>query len=84
MIYNPNCPIDYETDTVIQKSLRTELNNDVTLITIAHRLQTIMDSDKIVSQTNLGLQSLKLISLSHRWSWTQGTLYVAVENSNVS
>ncbi|KLO19974.1 P-loop containing nucleoside triphosphate hydrolase protein [Schizopora paradoxa] len=40
--------IDYETDTVIQKSLRTELNNDVTLITIAHRLQTIMDSDKIM------------------------------------
>ena len=25
------------------------MNNDVTLITIAHRLQTIMDSDKIVS-----------------------------------
>lgn len=40
--------IDYETDTVIQKSLRTELGNDVTLITIAHRLQTIMDSDKIM------------------------------------
>jgi ABC-type transport system involved in Fe-S cluster assembly fused permease/ATPase subunit len=44
-----NLPADYETDSVIQESLRTELRKDVTVITIAHRLQTIMDSDKIVS-----------------------------------
>lgn len=41
--------IDYETDGVIQNSLRTNLGSDVTLFTIAHRLQTIMDADKIVS-----------------------------------
>ncbi|KAI0703637.1 hypothetical protein BC835DRAFT_1262769 [Cytidiella melzeri] len=40
--------IDYETDAVIQESLRHELKNDVTVITVAHRLQTIMDSDKIM------------------------------------
>ncbi|PSR71469.1 hypothetical protein PHLCEN_2v12736, partial [Hermanssonia centrifuga] len=40
--------IDYETDSIIQTSLRTELGSDVTVITIAHRLQTIMDSDKIM------------------------------------
>ncbi|TDL13954.1 hypothetical protein BD410DRAFT_757430 [Rickenella mellea] len=40
--------IDYETDTIIQKSLREELKGDVTLITVAHRLQTIMDADKIL------------------------------------
>lgn len=40
--------IDYKTDTVIQTSLRNELGGDVTLITVAHRLQTIMDADKIV------------------------------------
>ena len=40
---------DYETDTIIQTSLRTELGKDVTLLTVAHRLQTIMDADKIVS-----------------------------------
>jgi ABC-type multidrug transport system fused ATPase/permease subunit len=40
--------IDYETDAVIQASLRTELKRDVTVITVAHRLQTVMDSDKIV------------------------------------
>lgn len=39
---------DYETDSIIQTSLRTELGKDVTLLTVAHRLQTIMDSDKIV------------------------------------
>ncbi|KAI0711030.1 hypothetical protein C8T65DRAFT_739602 [Cerioporus squamosus] len=40
--------IDYETDEIIQKSLREELGKDVTLLTIAHRLQTIMDADKIL------------------------------------
>lgn len=39
---------DYETDAVIQESLRHELKSDVTVITVAHRLQTIMDSDKVV------------------------------------
>jgi ABC-type multidrug transport system fused ATPase/permease subunit len=39
--------IDYETDQVIQNSIRKELK-DVTVITIAHRLKSVMDSDKIV------------------------------------
>ncbi|KAJ3720770.1 P-loop containing nucleoside triphosphate hydrolase protein, partial [Lentinula guzmanii] len=40
--------IDYKTDAIIQSSLRHELKGDVTLITVAHRLQTIMDADKIM------------------------------------
>jgi hypothetical protein len=40
--------IDYETDRVTQESLRRALAGDVTVITIAHRLQTIMDSSRIV------------------------------------
>ncbi|KAJ7078086.1 hypothetical protein C8R44DRAFT_992812 [Mycena epipterygia] len=40
--------IDFKTDTVIQSSLRNELKPDVTVITVAHRLQTILDSDKIM------------------------------------
>jgi len=40
--------IDHKTDAVIQSSLRHELGNDVTVITVAHRLQTIMDADKIM------------------------------------
>ena len=55
---------DYETDEVIQKSLREELGNDVTLLTIAHRLQTIMDADKIVSTTSLTATSGNLTCTS--------------------
>ncbi|KAJ6535453.1 P-loop containing nucleoside triphosphate hydrolase protein [Mycena capillaripes] len=40
--------VDYKTDAIIQQTLRTELKSDMTLITIAHRLQTIMDADKIL------------------------------------
>ena len=40
--------VDHETDAVIQASLRKEFRCDVTVITVAHRLQTIMDSDKVV------------------------------------
>ncbi|KAJ6504576.1 P-loop containing nucleoside triphosphate hydrolase protein [Mycena vitilis] len=39
---------DYTTDSIIQNSLRQELGGDVSLITVAHRLQTIMDADKIM------------------------------------
>ncbi|KAL5499199.1 hypothetical protein ACEPAH_1717 [Sanghuangporus vaninii] len=40
--------IDYDTDALIQKTLRTEFEKDTTLLTIAHRLQTIVDYDKIM------------------------------------
>ncbi|KAI9434174.1 hypothetical protein H4582DRAFT_2177883 [Lactarius indigo] len=40
--------IDHKTDAIIQTSLRTELKGDVTLITVAHRLQTIIDADKVM------------------------------------
>ncbi|KDR82358.1 hypothetical protein GALMADRAFT_237629 [Galerina marginata CBS 339.88] len=44
--------IDYKTDAVIQNTLRNELGNDVTIITVAHRLQTIMDADQIMVLDN--------------------------------
>lgn len=62
-----NMSIDFATDSVIQSSLRNELGGDVTLITIAHRLQTIMDSDKIVSIRNCDAMFHFLIYLS---SWS--------------
>ncbi|KAJ3513917.1 hypothetical protein NLJ89_g2683 [Agrocybe chaxingu] len=40
--------IDYKTDSIIQRTLRNELNKNATVITIAHRLQTIMDADRIM------------------------------------
>lgn len=39
--------IDYETDAKIQKTIRSELN-DTTILTIAHRLRSIIDYDQIL------------------------------------
>ncbi|TFK33331.1 hypothetical protein BDQ12DRAFT_700806 [Crucibulum laeve] len=39
---------DHATDAVIQSSLRTKLDRDVTILTVAHRLHTIMDADRIM------------------------------------
>ncbi|PPQ77073.1 hypothetical protein CVT25_014886, partial [Psilocybe cyanescens] len=44
--------IDYKTDAVIQNTLRSRLDAGVTVITVAHRLQTIMDADKIMVLEN--------------------------------
>ncbi|KAK9475108.1 P-loop containing nucleoside triphosphate hydrolase protein [Dipodascopsis tothii] len=39
--------VDFETDHIIQETIRTEFK-DRTILTIAHRLNTIIDSDRIV------------------------------------
>ncbi|KAG8926193.1 hypothetical protein FRC00_003145, partial [Tulasnella sp. 408] len=39
--------VDYKTDAAIQEAIGTEFN-DMTLIIVAHRLQTIMTADKIL------------------------------------
>ncbi|KAJ4001710.1 P-loop containing nucleoside triphosphate hydrolase protein [Lentinula boryana] len=39
---------DHRTDSIIQETLRHELGGDVTLITVAHRLATVMDYDRIM------------------------------------
>lgn len=42
--------VDLETDSLIQKTIRQEFS-DCTIITIAHRLNTILDSDRLVEFT---------------------------------
>ncbi|KAJ7642249.1 multidrug resistance-associated ABC transporter [Roridomyces roridus] len=39
---------DYKTDAIIQKTLRTEVSKDTTLLIIAHRLQLVLDSGRLV------------------------------------
>lgn len=45
--------VDMETDDLIQQTIRTEFA-DCTVLTIAHRLNTVLDYDKLV----IGLESL--------------------------
>ncbi|KIK70420.1 hypothetical protein GYMLUDRAFT_234888 [Collybiopsis luxurians FD-317 M1] len=44
--------IDHKMDEAIQKSLRSELSKDVTVIAVAHRLRTIMDADRVMVLEN--------------------------------
>jgi len=40
--------VDVETDALLQTTLRSPLFSKRTIITIAHRINTILDSDRIV------------------------------------
>jgi ATP-binding cassette subfamily C (CFTR/MRP) protein 1 len=40
--------VDVETDALLQETLRSDLFSDRTIITIAHRINTIIDCDRIV------------------------------------
>lgn len=40
--------MDVETDALLQATLRSSMFSDRTIITIAHRINTILDSDRII------------------------------------
>ena len=40
--------VDVETDAMLQHTLRTSLFSYRTIITVAHRINTILDSDRVV------------------------------------
>lgn len=40
--------VDVETDAMLQATLRSNMFHDRTIVTIAHRINTILDSDRIV------------------------------------
>lgn len=40
--------VDIQTDAMVQRTLRSPLFANRTIITVAHRLNTILDSDRVV------------------------------------
>lgn len=53
--------VDPETDALLQKTIRTRFKNS-TVITIAHRLNTILDSDKVMVMENGHLAEFDSVS----------------------
>ncbi|KAJ8920723.1 hypothetical protein NQ315_004862 [Exocentrus adspersus] len=59
--------VDQETDRLIQNLLRRKFN-DCTVLTIAHRLRTVMDSDKVIVMDNGSI-----VEFDHPYNLLQNT-----------
>jgi len=67
------CRLDHKTDAIIQKTLQNELPADVTVLTVAHRLHTIMNADRVVSGLHAVRQHISN-SFDIRWCLNQVAL----------
>ena len=63
--------VDLETDDLIQKTIRTEFA-DCTILTIAHRLNTIMDYTRFVMLSTLLIVSQNFVLCGRKSHVTQG------------
>ena len=54
--------MDIETDSLLQKTIRSEFKQATTL-TIAHRINTILDSDMILGRSLIIYESYKCLKL---------------------
>lgn len=60
--------VDLETDDLIQKTIRNDFS-DCTIITIAHRLNTVMDYDRLDIE-KLGCIGLGTNGASYAWPYS--------------
>merc|ERR1711957_544227 len=67
--------IDNETDAIIQRMIRENFQ-DATVLTIAHRLNTIMDSDRILVLDNGHIAELDTPEISWRRSRVTSRLWL--------
>ena len=58
--------VDMETDDLIQKTIRKEFA-DATVITIAHRLNTIMDYDRLVDSNSIVMIIIMIVICIGYW-----------------
>ncbi|GFO38362.1 canalicular multispecific organic anion transporter 1 [Plakobranchus ocellatus] len=72
--------VDLETDTLLQETIRTEFK-DCTVLTVAHRLNTVIDYDKILVLSNGKI--LEFGSPSELLSKTTGTFYSMAKESGL-
>lgn len=60
MLFSLLPAVDFETDALIQQTIRRAFVG-VTVLTIAHRIQTILDYDRIMVLEQVRANSLRLI-----------------------